>query len=176
MRNNTKKIALTAMFAALAMALSLLESIVTAGMDFAIPGVKLGLANAAVLFALMYVGGGFAVFVALVKAFSTFLLSGSVTVLWFSLAGSLVSVLGMWAAHRFLKRFLSPVGVSILGGVLHNWTQAAVMILISSTPSYLYYVPVLTLSGIASGIITGVVAALVLEKFKPAGHPKMKET
>ena len=48
MRNNTKKIALTAMFAALAMALSLLESMVTAGMDFAIPGVKLGLANAAV--------------------------------------------------------------------------------------------------------------------------------
>lgn len=168
MRGNVKKLALAAMFAALAMVLSLIESTVTAGLEFAIPGVKLGLANAAVLFALLYIGGGFAVFVAIVKALSTFMLSGSVTVLWFSLAGSFVSVMGMWAAYKFLSRFLSPIGVSILGGVLHNWTQAAVMILISGTVSYVYYVPVLTLSGIGSGLITGVIATLVLEKFKPS--------
>lgn len=164
--SSAKRVAVAAILAAVAMALSLFEGTITAGMEFAIPGVKLGLANITVLFALVALGGKYSFIIAVIKAFATFLMSGSVTVLWFSLAGSIVSALAMWFCYRVFTKGVGLLGISVVGGVLHNWTQIAVMILISGTKEFLYYAPVVTLSGIASGILTGFIALAVLKKIK----------
>jgi len=162
---NSKKIAYLALLAALAIVLSLVENLVTAGMDFMIPGVKLGLANLAVLLSMAWLGSGFALIIAFIKAGVTFLLSGSVTVLFFSLAGSIVSAAVMILAYRLYGK-ISFVGISMIGGAVHNCVQMGVMILLSSTATWFYYFPVLILAGVISGAITGIVANVVIRVWK----------
>ena len=82
-----KRLALMGIFAAVAITLSILENALTAMLNFAVPGVKIGLANIAVVLALQYFGGGSAAIIGAIKACASFLATGAVTVLWFSLGG-----------------------------------------------------------------------------------------
>ena len=57
--------------------------------------------------------------------------------------------------------FHIPV-VSASGGVAHNLGQVAVAFLVVESYGIVYYIPVLMISGLATGILIGVVATLVL--------------
>lgn len=149
---------------ALAVALSFLENALTSMLNFALPGIKPGLANLAVVLALHYRGGSCALAVALVKACAVFLATGAVTVLWFSLAGSLLSLAGMLLLERY--RAFSLAGVSALGGALSNLGQVGVMALITQTPAFFYYLPVLTAFGAAFGLGVGVLANIVAARVR----------
>ena len=162
---NSKKIAYLALLAALAIVLSLLENMVTAGMEFAIPGVKLGLANLAVLLCIAWLGNGYALILAIIKGGATFLMSASVTVLVFSLAGSIASALLMMLAYRFYGK-ISFIGISMIGGTAHNCVQMGVMMLISGTTAWFYYFPILMIAGIASGAVTGISANAMVRGMK----------
>ena len=157
-----QKIALFAIFSAIAIVLSILENVLLGALDFLLPGIKPGLANIAVVLALHYLGGGAAAVVALVKACASFLATGAITVLWFSLAGAALSVVGMWLLARVPA--FSLAGVSALGGALSNLGQVIVMILLSQTVAFLYYLPILTLSGTLFGLMVGVAANLIVRR------------
>ena len=159
-----KKLALMGIFAAIAITLSMMENALSNMMSFAIPGVKLGLSNIAVILALEYLGGGSATVIGGIKACASFLATGSVTVLWFSLGGTALSVAGMVLLHR-CRRF-SLAGVSALGGFLSNVGQLGVMILITGTAEFLYYLPVLTISGVAFGFLIGAAGNLVCRNLR----------
>ena len=155
----TKRLVLLAMLTAVAMILSYVESLLP---SVGIPGVKMGLANIAVIFALFRFGWKEAAALSLVRVVLVSLLFGSVGAMLSSLAGAVLS-LAVMALLRRIDRF-STVGISVAGGVAHNAGQILMAMLILQTKQLLGYLPVLAVSGIAGGVLTGLAAALLIRR------------
>lgn len=155
----TKRLVLLAMLTAVAMILSHVESLLP---SVGIPGVKMGLANIAVIFALFRFGWKEAAALSLVRVVLVSLLFGSVGAMLYSLAGAVLS-LAVMALLRRIDRF-STVGISVAGGVAHNAGQILMAMLILQTKQLLGYLPVLAVSGIAGGVLTGLAAALLIRR------------
>lgn len=155
----TKRLVLLAMLTAVAMILSYVESLLP---SVGIPGVKMGLANIAVIFALFRFGWKAAAALSLVRVVLVSLLFGSVGAMLYSLAGAVLS-LAVMALLRRIDRF-STVGISVAGGVAHNAGQILMAMLILQTKQLLGYLPVLAVSGIAGGVLTGLAAALLIRR------------
>lgn len=160
MKIKPKSIALLGICAALAMVLSYVESFIP--VSFAVPGIKLGLANIAVIFALYKLGAKEAVLVSLVRIVWIAILFGNVLTLAYSVAGAALSLTLMILLKR-ADRF-SVVGVSVVGGIMHNTGQILVAMLIMETAQIVYYLPVLCISGIAAGVAVGAVSALLIKR------------
>ena len=66
-----------------------------------------------------------------------------------------------------LKKFdlFSLVGISVVGGVMHNVGQIFAAIFILGTKAILSYLPVLIISGTLTGAIIGIISALVIKRF-----------
>ena len=80
----------------------------------------------------------------------------------FSFAGGFLSWLMMTV---FLKlKLFSMVGVSIIGGIAHNIGQIIVAIIYVNNMGMLYYLPVLMVSGVISGTLIGILAAVILKR------------
>ena len=155
----TKRLVLLAMLTAVAMILSYVESLLP---SVGIPGVKMGLANIAVIFALFRFGWKEAAALSLVRVVLVSLLFGSVGAMLYSLAGAVLS-LAVMALLRRIDRF-STVGISVAGGVAHNAGQILMAMLILQTKQLLGYLPVLAVSGIAGGVLPGLAAALLIRR------------
>lgn len=156
---NMKRLVLLAMLTAVAMILSYVESLLP---SVGIPGVKMGLANIAVIFALFRFGWKEAAALSLVRVVLVSLLFGSVGAMLYSLGGAVLS-LAVMALLRRTDRF-STVGVSVAGGVAHNAGQILMAMLILQTKQLLGYLPVLAVAGIGGGILTGLAAALLIRR------------
>ena len=155
----TKRLVLLSMLTAVAMILSYVESLLP---SVGIPGVKMGLANIAVIFALFRFGWKEAAALSLVRVVLVSLLFGSVGAMLYSLAGAVLS-LAVMALLRRIDRF-STVVISVAGGVAHNAGQILMAMLILQTKQLLGYLPVLAVSGIAGGVLTGLAAALLIRR------------
>ncbi len=155
-----RTITLTAVLTTCAMALSYLESLLPA--FTAIPGIKLGLANVAVLFALYTLGAPYAAGISLLRVGLMALLFGQVVGWFFSLLGALCSLGVMVVLRRFTP--LSPVGVSVAGGVAHNLGQTLAAMVVLGTSAVLYYLPVLLLSGTVAGIAIGILGGILTRR------------
>ena len=158
----TRKIARMGLLVALAMILSYVESLIPAFV--AVPGVKVGLANIVVIFALYTLGPVEALTVSLLRVILSSFLFGSVLSLLYSLSGALLSLGGMIVMKK-LKIF-STLVVSVTGGVLHNVGQILVACLVLETDVLLYYLPVLILSGVITGAVIGIIASLVIKRLE----------
>ena len=156
----TKKIAVLALAIALAMILSFVESQIPAFV--AIPGVKIGLANIAVVFVLYKLGWKEAVLISLVWVFMVSVLFGTAVSLFYSVAGAVLSLTGMVLLKR--TGLFSTVAVSVTGGVLHNVGQILMACLLLETNVIVYYLPFLILSGVIAGVVIGVVAAIMVKR------------
>ncbi len=159
---STKKLVTLAVTVAVAMALSFVESQIPAFV--ALPGVKVGLANIAVIFALYKMGWREAVTVSIVRVLLVALLFGSFVSMLYSIAGAVLSL----AVMIILKSLtpLSSVAVSVTGGVCHNLGQIAVASVIMETNVVLYYLPFLLLSGTVAGVAVGVASALLVKRIR----------
>ncbi|MDD6840732.1 MAG: Gx transporter family protein [Candidatus Ornithospirochaeta sp.] len=158
----TRKIARMGLLVALSMILSYVESLIPAFV--AVPGVKVGLANIVVIFALYTLGPIEALIVSLLRVILSSFLFGSVLSLLYSLSGALLSLGGMILMKK-LKIFSTTV-VSVTGGVLHNVGQILVACLVLETDVLLYYLPVLILSGVITGAVIGIIASLVIKRLE----------
>ena len=158
----TRKIARMGLLVALSMILSYVESLIPAFV--AVPGVKVGLANIVVIFALYTLGPIEALIVSLLRVIISSFLFGSVLSLLYSLSGALLSLGGMILMKK-LKIFSTTV-VSVTGGVLHNVGQILVACLVLETDVLLYYLPVLILSGTITGAVIGIIASLVIKRLE----------
>lgn len=155
----TKRLTTLALLTAGAMILSYVESMLP---SLGIPGVKMGLANIAVIFALYRLGWREALGISLVRVFMVSMLFGSMGALLYSLAGAALS-LGVMALLKHADRF-SGTGVSVAGGVAHNAGQILVAIALLGNVRLVYYYPVLVLSGVAGGVLTGLTAAMLIKR------------
>ena len=158
----TKKLTVMALTTALAMILSFVESQIPAFV--AVPGVKMGLANIAVVFALYKLGWKEAVAISLVRVVLVSMLFGSIASLFYSLAGAVLSLAGMGLLKKG-GRFTEIV-VSVAGGILHNIGQIAMASIILETDALRYYLPFLLLSGIVAGVVIGVVSAIMVRRIQ----------
>ena len=156
----TKKIAVLALAIALAMILSFVESQIPAFV--AIPGVKIGLANIAVVFVLYKLGWKEAVLISLVRVFMVSVLFGTAVSLFYSVAGAVLSLTGMVLLRK--TGLFSTVAVSVTGGVLHNVGQILMACLLLETNVIVYYLPFLILSGVIAGVVLGVVSAIMVNR------------
>ena len=155
-----KKIAAMGLLVALAMVLSWVEQLVPLSVQ--VPGVKLGLANLAVLFALYRLGARAAWTVSLLRVALVSITFGNAYSLWYSLAGAVLSLLVMGLLRK-TGRF-SLLGVSVAGAVSHNLGQIAVAAAVLGAASMAYYLPVLLVSGTAAGVCIGAVGAILVRR------------
>ncbi|MDY3829575.1 MAG: Gx transporter family protein [Erysipelotrichaceae bacterium] len=160
MRN--KKIATSALMIALAMILSFVESQIPS--FFPIPGIKLGLANIAVIFALYRLSIRDAIVVSLIRVVVVSTLFGTSLTLAYSLSGAVLSLLIMVLLKKS-DRF-SIVGVSVAGGISHNIGQIIMAIILMHNSVISYYLPFLIISGIVTGVVIGLVSAKIVERVK----------
>lgn len=151
-----------ALLVALAMVLSWLESMVP--LSLVVPGVKLGLANLVVIFALYRLGPRQAVVISLVRVLLVTLTFGNAFGFAYSLAGASLS-LGVMIPLRGSGKF-SLLGVSIAGGVCHNIGQILVAMAVLGTAELLWYLPALLAAGTAAGVCIGAAGALVTARVK----------
>ncbi len=159
----SKRIAYISLFCAVAIVLSILENTLL-GFTNLLPGIKPGLANIAVLVCLKIYGWRWSVLVALVKICATFFATGAITVLAYSFAGGAISFVAM--ALMLRMKCFSLAGVSSAGGVLSNVGQIFVMIALTSTSEFIYYLPVLIISGALFGLLMGFVSNIVVSRLK----------
>lgn len=159
-REKTKLLARYALLTALALALSWLESLVP--LPLAVPGIKLGLPNLVVVFALYRLGLRDAFVISLVRVLLVSATFGNAYSFAYSLAGAAVSLAVMALLKRTGK--FSLLGVSVAGGVCHNLAQLAVAAAVLGTARLAWYLPVLLVSGTAAGICVGAAGALVTRR------------
>ncbi len=153
------KIARYGLLVALALALSYAESLIPSP---GVPGVKLGLPNLVVVFALYRLGTVDAWAISLIRVGLVFLLFGSGAGLAYSLAGAVLSLAVMCLLKQSGK--FSETGVSVAGGVAHNAGQIIVAVFLLETTRLAWYLPVLCLSGTVAGVLIGVVSALLVKR------------
>lgn len=160
--DKTKKIATYGVMAALAMILSYVEMQLPAFV--AIPGVKMGLTNIVVIVALYKMGNKSAIFINIVRIIAVSLLFGTLMSFAFSFAGGMLSTLVMILLKKTDK--FSAVGVSVAGGITHNIGQILAAMLLLNTKAIIWYLPVLWLSGILSGLLIGLIGAIIVKRIK----------
>ena len=154
------KLSLLALSVSLAMILSFVESQIPAMV--AIPGVKVGLANIVVVFALYKLGWKPAAVISLTRVFLVGLLFGNGISILYSFTGAIVSFVVMLLLKK--AKVFSTMAVSVAGGVLHNLGQIAMACVIMGTDVLRYYAPFLILSGTLAGIAIGVLAAIMIRR------------
>lgn len=154
------RVAYFGVFTALALIFSYIESLIP--FDFGIPGVKLGLANLIIVFALYKLNLKDVYLLSLVRVLLSGALFGNYFSIVYSLAGGLLSL----SVMAFLKHRegYSILGTSMAGGVFHNVGQILVAMILVETFSVIYYLPVLLLAGLVTGALIGVVAGEVLKR------------
>jgi len=159
-----KKIALRAILLALTIAAGYAERLIP--FDFAVPGVKLGLPNAAVLIGLYLLSFRDGLIIVAFKCALTALLFGSAGSFLFSVCGSVLSFAAMCLAMKILKQKISPVGVSVVGAVFHNAGQLAAAAPLLGTHKIFYYLPVLLVSGVIAGAAVGAIVGAAIKILK----------
>ena len=149
-----RKVAVLGLWSAGAILLGYVESLIP--MLFFVPGMKLGLANLAIVLTLYFFGLGSAAVVQLVRIVVVGFLFGNLFSIAFSLAGGFFSLAVMCLAKRYGG--FTVYGVSVAGGVSHNIGQIFVAAFLVENVKIVYYLPVLLLSGLVTGLLIGLVS------------------
>lgn len=154
------RVAYFGVFVALALIFSYVESLIP--IQFGIPGVKLGLANLIIVIALYKMSLKEAYLLSVTRVVLSGFIFGNLFSILYSLAGGLLSL----SVMALLKKHgdFSVIGVSIAGGVSHNIGQLAVAMVIVETFSVMYYIPVLLMAGLITGLVIGITADEMLRR------------
>ena len=164
MRNSdAKRVALCGLLTALMLVLGLVER--QFPLTTAIPGIKLGLANSVLLYAIYMLGVKETLILMLLKALMSWIIYTNLNAMLYSLAGGVLSVASMLLLYRV--KGISAIGVSAVGAVFFNVGQIMMAVLMLRTPGLLFtYLPVLMVSGVITGVLTGVVARMVMQHLR----------
>ena len=159
-KNNARKITFLGLMFSLGIVLSYLESMLPAlpGLP---PGMKLGLSNIVTIFCLVCYGPVPALILAVLKSLLALITRG-MTASLLSLAGGVLSVAAMTAILIISRKKASVVFTSIFGAVFHNVGQILMACLLLNTTYVIYYVPVLVISGVIVGILTGIASKMAI--------------
>ena len=143
-----------AQLSAIAIGLSLIESVLPSPM----PGVKPGIANIITLYAMYRFNFRTAIWVSILRVFATSLILGQFLSPTFmlSLAGSLLSLLTLYFSIKLPSRFFSPMGLSVLSSFAHITGQLLLVRLWLIPHASIYYlIPIYSVAALIFGLING---------------------
>lgn len=147
-----KRAALLGLLCALALVLGFVESLLP--LFPALPGVKLGLSNCVLLFALYALGRRAAFLLLLLKVTLSSLLFAGPSAFFYSLAGGLCALSVMALLHMALPKLALPF-VSVAGALMHGLGQLAVAGFVLGMGPVRAYAPWLLGFSVPAGIVTG---------------------
>lgn len=165
-RKRTERITLSAMLLAVMLVLGWVESMIP--INAGIPGIKLGLSNSVLIFAVYMLDIPTAFILMALKVVLSGFLFGNPQAMAYAFAGGVLSLTVMVLLKRV--KGIHPVTVSMVGGMMHNVGQVALAMIILHTPQLIYYMAVLMLAGLACGALTGIVAVQVMKHMKHYMH------
>lgn len=150
--SKARRIAFTSFLFALSIVLSFFENSIPSVFTFA-PGIKLGLSNIIVMYALFFVNFRTAFEIAVLKAAFVFMTRGLVAAV-LSLSGGVFSICIMILLMLIFSKKISYLMLSVFGALMHNISQYITVCLIYPGLNLIAYLPVLIIFGVISGIIT----------------------
>ena len=155
-----KRYTVVAMFLAIAIVLSYLESFI----PLFVPGFKLGLSNVIIMIMLYEFKWYEALFVTLFKIIIVSIIIGTLLnpVFFMSFVGGLLAYLIMLILSRI--KFFSIIGVSVCGAIFHSLGQIIVAIIIIDLGAVIYFLPFIGLISLGSGILSGLIAYNYLKR------------
>lgn len=160
---SAQRVAVSGLLTSLMLVLGLIER--QFPLTAAIPGIKLGLANSVLLYALYMLGIKQSIVLMLLKALMSWVIYTNMSAMLYSLAGGVLSLLAMILLSRM--KGISIIGVSALGAVFFNVGQILMAVIMLNTPQLMVtYLPILMVSGVVTGVLTGVVAQMVMKHLK----------
>ena len=148
--------------AAFALVMSYVETFIPVPVP--IPGVKLGLANAVILAALLCMDFRSAFCVALAKVLVAGFLFGSPVMIAYSAVGTVLATLAMGAVAKIPG--VHPIPVAMVGAVCHNVGQLLVASALLGTGLVWFSAPILFCAACATGALTGVLAKGFADAFR----------
>lgn len=157
----TKQITECGLLLALSLILSYLESLLP--VMIAVPGVKLGLANIITMLLLYRFGGKTAFFFMTLKVILAGLLFSGVAGIIYSFAGGMCCIILMSIAKKC--PFFSTLGVSMIGAMAHNAGQLVIALFVMENANILYYLPVLAVTGMITGMMIGYLSSLIYKQY-----------
>lgn len=159
-RFDTRRVALCGLLMAVMLILGWVEK------QIPLPhGIKLGLSNSVLIFAVYMLDVPTAYVLMIFKVFLSNLLFGNLgTTFLMGFAGGLLSLTAMVLISRI--KGMHPVTVSIVGGVFHNIGQVLMATILMENVVILSILPWLIISGLAFGALTGVVATMTMKHLK----------
>ena len=160
--NGAKRVALSGVMLALALIVSLIENMIPPIVPM-LPYAKLGLTNVVLLACFMLVGVWEGYVVLLLKCLLSAVYAGNMSMLIWSLPSALVAYTIMVLLSK--TKLFSVTGLSVVGGMLHNFTQIVVATLLLGT-SVFFYLPYMLLAGGVAGLVTGVICHFAVNSLK----------
>lgn len=158
-KNVSRKIALSGLFLALALIVSLVENLIPPVVP-ALPYAKLGLGNVVLLACFLLVGVGEGCVVFVLKCVFAALFAGNISMLIWSLPSACAAYAVMVLLSR--TRAFSVTGLSVAGGMIHNAMQIAIAVGVVGA-SVAAYLPYMVLAGGIAGLVTGLICHFVVE-------------
>lgn len=159
-----KKITRISILLSLSIVLSIIESLIPI-FNGIIPGLKIGLANIAIMTALYVYGIKEATFISIARIFIVGMLRTglfNITFL-FSIGGAILSLIMMFIFKRI--KLFSVVGVSIIGSIFHTIGQIIIALIFVKNANILYYLPFLILFAIPTGLLIGYISKQIISNF-----------
>ena len=156
------KVAYFGVFTALALIFSYVETLIP--IHLGIPGVKLGLANLVIVMALYKMNVKETYALSVTRVLLAGFIFGNMFSILYSMAGGLLS-LTMMVVFKKTEKF-SVIGISLVGGVFHNIGQLIVAGLVIENISVIYYMPVLLISGMVTGVLIGVISNEMIKRLR----------
>lgn len=159
-----RKLVFLSLLVSLGLALSIIESMIP--LPFAMPGMKLGLANMVCLITLVIFGPKEAFVVAILRSLTFALATGSISGLFYSISGAILSTIIMSIVYEYLYNYFSLIGVSVFGAIFHNIGQITVACVIMENIRIFSYLPVMTLVSLFTGYFVGLGSILTTKNLK----------
>ena len=159
---NVRKLVLIAVFTAIGVTLSILESILPLGYL----GIRIGIANIATMMILYLYSYKEAFIVQLIRILLVGLIFSGITSASFfmSLTGGIFSLIGMFIVYKIDKNRIFLL--SSVGALSHLIGQSIILSLYVRLDGWLLYIPFLGILSILSSIFTGLVTILSLKPLK----------
>ncbi|MDI6861192.1 MAG: Gx transporter family protein [Caldisericia bacterium] len=172
-QNRLRNLIIVSLFLAGGIALNLIEPPV---LFFIAPGIKIGIANIATLITLYYFNVAYSLLVGILRPILVSLIKGNFFTLEFilSFVGSILATCFMIIFKKVFKDKISIIGVSMIGGIMHNIGQFVMVYFISRIEYLFYYLPILIIFGGVSGFIIGYISKFLLKRLKEYEDEKRK--
>lgn len=162
-KRKIQRITFTALMTSVAVVLSYVESLLPPA-AFMPPGAKLGLSNIAVMFSASSLSIGETLIIVLAKSIFALITRGF-TAFLMSLTGGIFSALCLIFILRKTKN-TGYIGTGVASALCHNAGQLLVSFILIKSPAVFGYTPVLILTSLGTGFLTGILLKTAMPYLK----------